>query len=285
MGDLVEGKYRIQSLIAEGGMGAIYRGVQEPLGRDVALKTLKDDSSAPEDRDLQFKRFFREAALCSRLNHPNTVIIYDYGKLSDHDGFFLVMEYLRGQSLRSFLNREGRLSAALTLHIAIQIASSLADAHRSGVVHRDLKPPNIMLVQRGDDRHFVKVVDFGLVKDLNQLDDELTSEHVLIGSPMYMAPERFLFQNADSPKVDIYAVGVLMYEMLTGRPPFQRGDDSTVHHLMMQHVHEEVPPLRTFHPGLQIPEGFEAVIMRCLAKKPEHRMESMDELVRVLRTF
>lgn len=282
-GELVEGKYRIQSLLAEGGMGAVYHAVQEPLGRDVALKILKSAEETEDQRDTRLKRFFREAALCSRLNHPNTVMIFDYGKLTSISGFFLVMEFLRGRSLRDVMNEEVQLSPELTLHIGMQIASSLADAHKAGVVHRDLKPPNIMLVERGDDPHFVKVVDFGLVKDMNQGDDELTAENTLIGSPMYMAPERFLYHNADSPAVDVYALGIMMYEMLVGRPPFTRDTDSTVHRIMMQHIQTEPPPMRTFQPNLQLPEGLEALVMRCLAKQPQDRFESMESLIRLMR--
>lgn len=282
-GELVEGKYRIQSLLAEGGMGAVYHAVQEPLGRDVALKILKAADETEDQRDTRLKRFFREAALCSRLNHPNTVMIFDYGKLTSINGFFLVMEFLRGRSLRDVMNDEVQLSPELALHIGIQIASSLADAHKAGVVHRDLKPPNIMLVERGDDPYFVKVVDFGLVKDMNQGDDELTAENTLIGSPMYMAPERFLYHNADSPAVDVYALGIMLYEMLVGRPPFTRDSDSTVHRIMMQHIQTEPPPMRTFQPNLHLPEGLEALVMRCLAKQPQDRFESMESLIRLMR--
>jgi serine/threonine-protein kinase len=282
-GEVVEGKYRIIALLAEGGMGAVYHAVQEPLGRDVALKILKNPQDSDEQRQLQYKRFFREAALCSRLNHPNTVMIFDYGNLTSIDGFFLVMEFLKGQPLRDLLNERGRLSVSLALHVAIQIASSLADAHKAGVVHRDLKPPNIMLVERGDDKHFVKVVDFGLVKDLNQGDDELTAENTLIGSPMYMAPERFLYHNADSAVVDVYSLGIMLYEMLVGRPPFVRDSDSTVHRIMMAHIQEDPPPMRAFDPKLQLPPGLESIVMKCLAKQPGERFESMDALIKALK--
>ncbi len=285
-GDLLEGKYRIKSKLAEGGMGAVYHAVQEPLGRDVAVKVLKSVDETAEERDNRYKRFFREAAICSRLNHPNTVMIFDYGKLAEGDGFFLVMEFLRGESLRELLNRHGVLTTSMALHIAIQIAGSLADAHSGSVVHRDLKPPNIMLVDRGGDPYYVKVVDFGLVKELNKGDEtgELTAENTLIGSPMYMAPERFLYHSADSPAVDIYALGIMLYEMLVGRPPFIRDSDSTVHRVMMAHIQEDPPPMRKFKPDLKLPDGLESLVMRCLVKDPAQRMDSMDMLVRLLRS-
>jgi len=285
-GDLLEGKYRIKRKLAEGGMGAVYHAVQEPLGRDVAVKVLKSVDETADERENRYKRFFREAAICSRLNHPNTVMIFDYGKLADGDGFFLVMEFLRGKSLRDLLNQHGVLTTSMALHIAIQIAGSLADAHSDSVVHRDLKPPNIMLVERGGDPYFVKVVDFGLVKELNNGDEtgELTAENTLIGSPMYMAPERFLYHSADSAAVDIYALGIMLYEMLVGRPPFIRDSDSTIHRVMMAHIQEEPPPMRKFKPDLKLPDGLEALVMRCLIKDPAQRLESMDMLVRLLRS-
>lgn len=283
-GELVEGKYRIVELIAEGGMGRLYRATQEPLGRDVALKLIKLEGADQDRREKWQGRFFREAKLASRLNHPNTVTVIDYGDVESL-GLFLVMEYLDGVSLRDTLNHYGSLDVDLTVHIAAQIANSLADAHEAGIVHRDLKPPNVMLMRRGDDPCFVKVVDFGLVKELDaNTDDELTGENALVGSPTYMAPERFLEKDSDSPAVDIYALGVVMYEMLVGRAPFVRGEKSTLGNLMMQHVNDDPPTMNSFKPGMKLPDGLEPLIMRCLAKNPEDRFESMDYVLRLLRS-
>lgn len=284
-GQMIEGKYRIVRLLAEGGMGSVYHAVQEPLGRDVALKVLKPQDDTPEKRKQRYERFFREARHTSRLNHPNTVVIFDYGELSNREGFFFVMEFLEGRSLRELLVQKGSLSVDRALHIATQIASSLSDAHATNVIHRDLKPPNVMLVSRGDDDHFVKVVDFGLVKELdpNPDDDELTAENALIGSPMYMSPERFLYHGADSPAIDIYALGIMLYEMLVGRPPFLRASDSTLHHVMMQHIQDEPPAMGKFRPDLKLPDGLESLIMKCLAKEPGDRFPSMEALLRLLR--
>lgn len=283
---LVADKYRIKRPLAEGGMGTIYHAEQEPLGRDVALKILKAQDETPEKREQREKRFFKEAAVSAKLAHPNTIVILDYGKLPDDSGFFLVMEYLEGRSLRELLVDRGSLGTRVTLHIAMQMASSLADAHRNGAVHRDLKPPNVMLVERGEDPYFVKVVDFGLVKELEPDDDaeELTLENHLVGSPMYMAPERFLSGDADSPAVDVYSIGIMMYEMLVGRPPFIREGEETLQEIMMSHIQTDPPPMREFRPNLELPEGMEDVVMSCLAKHPEDRIKSMDALLTVLKT-
>ncbi len=195
------------------------------------------------------------------------------------------MEFLEGKSLREFMRERGRLTVPVALHICTQIAGSLSEAHELGVIHRDLKPPNVMLVQRGDDSHFVKVVDFGLVKELEPKkgDEELTAENALIGSPRYMAPERFLYHSADSPSVDVYAIGIMLYEMLVGRPPFIRSPESTLQHIMMQHVQDEPPAMGKFAPDLQLPLGLEALIMRCLAKEPGER-PTMAGLNRLLKS-
>jgi serine/threonine protein kinase len=287
VGDFIEKKYRVVRLLDEGGMGCVYHAIHEPLGRDVAVKVLKPVlNEEPDKREKRHRRFLREASLSSRLNHPNTITIFDYGELDDNRGFFFVMEFLKGISLRDLMSRQGALDVPTAIHIATQIAGSLADAHQAGVIHRDLKPPNVMLVQRGADSHFVKVVDFGLVKDIseNSEDDTLTQENTFVGSPLYMAPERFLSKDADFPSVDIYALGVVLYEMLVGRPPFVRQSESTLHQLIMQHIQADPPPMRSFKPDLQLPDGLEMLVMKCLSKKPENRFESMDTLVHLLQS-
>lgn len=264
-------------------MGSIYHAVQEPIGRDVAVKTLKPfDGDLAKQRERN-ERFFREAAHTGRLNHPNTVTLFDYGEL-DSGGLFLVMEYLDGMSLREVMVHEGALDVKRALHVASQIASSLSDAHRSDVIHRDLKPPNIMLVKRGDDKSFVKVVDFGLVKQLDGEDADLTKENSLVGSPMYMAPERILYHNAETTAVDVYALGIILYEMLVGRTPFDRVDEVGDLNMVMLHQVKTIPPVMgKFEPELRLPVGLESAIMTCLAKAPEDRIESMEILLEILR--
>ncbi len=270
-------RFRIQQLIARGGMGKVYRAVQVPLGRTVALKVLNPSFTAEQLDNFQ-RRFFLEAAIAARLSHANTVTVFDFGK-SDDDIFYIAMEYLQGVSLRTALQREHGLGIARTLHIAMQIGNALREAHQLGAVHRDLKPANVFLLQRGSDSDFVKVLDFGLVKHIALDDnDSITQPGKFLGSPGYMAPEQIRGKKVDA-RCDIYALGVLLYEMLAGTPPFVRtGPIET----MMAHVHDPVPLLGQAHPTRRIPQQLAAVVERCLAKDPAQRYASMDALLEAL---
>lgn len=283
IGTAVAGRYRLQSVIARGGVGRVYKGVQEPLGRFVAVKVL-DPLRAVRDSqaDAHTRRFLREATVSSRLNHPNTVVVHDYGTLDD-GRLYLVMEYLEGPTLRQVLQRDGALEVPRALHIARQIASSLIDAHEAGVVHRDLKPPNILLVSRGGDAEFVKVVDFGLVKSIyTEEDDDLTLEGSFVGSPAYMSPEQATGQPVDQ-RTDIYSFGTVLYELLAGRPPFRAlGERPQAGQLIAAHLTEKPPALADVKPGVRVPLMLEALVMQCLAKSPQLRPKSMREVLTVL---
>ncbi len=283
VGRLLDGKYRVESAIARGGIGQVYRGTQEPLGRSVAIKVL-----APRERDADTlarheKRFFREASVSSKLAHPNTVTIHDYGALPDGAGFFLVMEFLDGRTLADLIRAEAPLEVDRVLHIARQIAGSLAEAHAAGVVHRDLKPGNVLLVPRGGDPDYVKVVDFGLVKTLDdRMGEDVTQEGAIVGTPLYMPPEQFVGAPVDL-RSDVYALGVVMYEMLTGRPPFVRAEGSQDHSdIILGHMTKRPPAFRFVRPGLELPGSLEALVMRCLHKSPADRFPSMEALLEAL---
>ena len=283
IGQLVGGKYRIVSVVARGGMGRVYKGIQEPLGRTIAVKILAPHTANFRFDDAHTKRFFREAAFSSRLNHPNTVVVHDYGTVDGEKSLFLVMEFLEGPTLRQVLSHSGALPLHRVIHIGKQICSSLADAHAAGVIHRDLKPPNILLVPRGGDPDFVKVVDFGLVKSIDDdHEEDLTIEGAFVGSPVYMSPEQALSQGADQ-RSDIYAVGILLYEMLAGRPPFQRSKDNPrPGEVIVAQVSEPPPALQVARPGLVVPPALEMLVMQCLAKKATDRPQSMEHLLDVL---
>jgi len=275
VGRVINDRFRIISVIARGGMGRVYRAEQVPLGRMVAIKTL-DPRSTGGEHDPQFQqRFFLEASVASKLQHPNTVTVFDYGRTAD-DLYFIAMELVEGRSLLNLVRQEAPLPAARVVHIAMQIARSLREAHRLDVIHRDLKPGNVLLARHGDEEDFVKVLDFGLVKHIeSEADQELTKAGLFMGSPKYMSPEQIRGERVDG-RGDIYSLGVVMYEMLSGKVPFER--ENTVK-VLMAHMHEPVPPLQVEG----CPEALIQLVMRCLAKDAVHRPASMDEVIALLK--
>ncbi len=277
VGRIVSG-YRVLSLIAKGGMGKVYRAEQASLGRPVALKVLHPTYSGAHDPEFH-KRFFLEASICSKLRHPSTITIFDYGRTED-EIYFIAMELLEGRTLHRALRQDGAFAPARVIHVAAQIARSLREAHALGVVHRDLKPANVFLVQHGDEPDFVKVLDFGLVKDLSDQEkgQELTQTGLFLGSPKYMSPEQVRGEQLDT-RTDIYSLGVMMYELLAGRPPFVKSSSVDV---LYAHVHETPRPISLVAPT-QVPSDLEEVVMRALAKRPQDRFASMDELLHALR--
>lgn len=277
LGRLVQDKFRIHSLLARGGMGRVYRAVQEPLGRTCAIKVVNAGFGAV-DPEFQ-RRFYLEASVLSKLTHPNTVTVYDYGK-TDDDMFYMAMELLEGRTLHRAIREARAFTESRALHIVRQVCRSLREAHALGVVHRDLKPANVFLVKHGDESDFVKVLDFGLVKHLNEKPEEqLTQTGLFMGSPKYMAPEQIEGGQVDA-RTDLYAIGVLLYEMLTGKVPFERATSVAT---LMAHVNDPVPSMFDLNRGLH--PDLVAITMRCLEKDPAQRFESMDALLTALRVF
>ncbi|RYF04163.1 MAG: serine/threonine protein kinase, partial [Deltaproteobacteria bacterium] len=238
-GRIFNNRFRIHSLLARGGMGKVYRAVQVPLGRVVALKVLHPSLIGKANDDFH-RRFFLEASIAAQLSHPHTVTVYDFGQ-SDDGIYYLAMEFLQGICLRQALRQAAPFAPRRALHIALQIASALREAHGLGAIHRDLKPANIYLLDGGGRVDFVKVLDFGLVKSVaaNDEDSRITQPGKFLGSPGYMAPEQIRGKPLDC-RCDIYALGVLLYEMLSGRPPFVR---SSPLETMRAHVHDPVAPM------------------------------------------
>ncbi len=275
IGQVINDRFRILSAIARGGMGKVYRAEQVPLGRLVAIKTL-DPRQTGTEGDPQFQqRFFLEASVASKLQHPNTVTVFDYGRTSDGI-FFIAMELVEGRSLLATVRDQTKLDPSRVVHISLQIARSLREAHRLDVIHRDLKPGNVLLTTHGDEEDFVKVLDFGLVKHVESEDQqELTKAGLFMGSPKYMSPEQIRGERVDA-RCDIYALGACMYEMLTGRVPFDR--ENTVK-ILMAHMHEAVPPIE----DPSVPPALNDLVLRCLEKKPENRPASMDEVIMGLK--
>lgn len=274
IGKTLAGRFLVKSLIDRGGMGKIYRAEQQPLGRAVALKTLDLLDPNGEFRE----RFFNEASIASKLTHPNTVRIFDYGR-SDEGVYFLTMELLDGRSLQKVVKSEAPIAPLRLIPIARQVCGALHEAHEQGIVHRDLKPGNIFLTKHGEDQdEFAKVLDFGLVKDLDS-DVNLSQTGQALGSPLYMSPEQVEGEKVDR-RSDIYSMGLVLYVALTGRVPFKRGSVATI---MMQQVTGTIPTFDEILPGHSIPPSLEWVVRRCVEKKRDDRIATMRELSRALK--
>jgi serine/threonine-protein kinase len=277
VGRVINDRFKISALIARGGMGKVYRAEQAPLGRVCAIKVLNPNYAGEHDPEFH-KRFFLEASIASKLTHPNTVTIFDYGRTED-DIYYMAMEYLQGHTLHRAI-REGFFPEERAAHVARQICRALREAHSLGVIHRDLKPANIFLVEHGDETDFVKVLDFGLVKNVSgDKGEDLTQTGLFMGSPKYMAPEQIRGDKVDA-RTDIYALGIIMYEMITGKVPFDRPNSVNI---LMAHVNEEPPPLRQMNPAIQISAQIEDTVARCMAKDPDQRFRSMDEVLAALK--
>lgn len=287
VGQLVSGRYRVERLIARGGMGSIYRAEQVPLGRKVALKVLVPAMLRAEDTGELRRRFLREAETCARLRHPNTVTVYDYGTLplpagpgrEAGEGLYIAMEFVEGRTLSRALKEDGPFSAERVARVGRQIAKSLREAHAMGVVHRDLKPGNVMLtaVRRDDGTEAVKVLDFGVAKLMGDNTDGLTMAGSFVGSPRYASPEQIQEADVDG-RSDLYSLGVVMYELLAGAPPFQATD--TIR-MLMQHVRDTPPPLAEKVPGVS--PALTNLIHALLEKRPEDRPANAEAVLDALR--
>jgi serine/threonine-protein kinase len=275
IGRTLSGRYEIRALVGQGGMGKVFEAQQIPLGRSVALKVL---DARHVDRDFA-RRFFQEAAILARLKSRHTVTIYDYGR--DGDYFFIAMELVAGPSLDHLLASEGPLEVARACSIAEQVCRSLREAHAQGIIHRDLKPANVMLTVTEDGEELAKVLDFGLAKRTDRDSRDETQAYIVPGSPKYMAPEA-IHQRPIDGRLDMYALGVMLYYMLAGAVPFDRPDPMDI---LRAHLHEQPRPLRLMNPNVQVPETLEMIVMRCLAKAPEERFADMPQLLETLRAF
>ena len=279
-GRLLGGRYQLGELIGSGGMVEIDRSRRTHIGDAVAVKVLRSDVVGNEKTR---QRFYREARAAAMLHHPNVVVIHDFGE--DDGGAvgqiaYIVMELLNGHSLRQVLADEGALDPLRAYSIIRQACAALEAGHRSGVIHRDIKPDNIILLSHDEDNDHVKILDFGIAKlrdkalDTLSVENNLTNVGTVIGTPNYMSPEQCQGEEADA-RSDIYSLGVVMYEMLTGVMPFVAKTSTAV---AIKHVTEAPRPLRELQPTL--PAEVEAVVLLALEKAPEARPQSMLELAR-----
>lgn len=268
------GPYRLGTQIGEGGMGKVFKAQHELLKRPTAVKLLKPEIV---DRD-GIARFEREAQLASQLEHFNTVRIFDYG-VSDKQVFYLVMEYIDGLTLAQLISRQSAISPGRTVMILRQILFSLREAHQVGVVHRDLKPGNVMVCVRGGVSDVVKVLDFGLVKPIETTkSQEITEIAMVAGTPQYLAPERLSDPETNDPRSDLYAVGAIAFYLLTGRSAVQGHQI----HEILYHL-ANVPPTRPSAVADQaIPPALDDLVLRCLAKGPNLRPESAQAILEEL---
>ncbi len=272
---LLGGRYRLEAKLGSGGMGIVYRATDQTMHRPVAVKLVRGVDGVTLDDEVA-GRFLREAKNTARVQHENIIEVYDLGR-SDQGDMYFVMELLEGESLSAKLRREGKLEPALAVHIARQMCAALHVAHAAGIIHRDLKPANVMLVQRGNDPSYVKVLDFGVAKSYTaDQQTQLTHTGMLVGTVEYMAPEQIMGRTVDG-RTDLYALGVVMYRMLTGKAPFR---DGGVPALIHAHLNVYAKSMTETNP--EIPGELDRVILRCLAKQPQQRFESMEELSRAL---
>src|SRR5262245_47681512 len=265
-GQVVKG-YELRERIGAGGFGAVYRAHQPLVGREVAIKIVLPQYA---DHPDFIRRFEAEAQMVARLEHPHIVPLHDYWR--EPGGAYLVMRWLRGGSLRALLKRDGRLPAVTVADILDQVASALTLAHRSGIIHRDLKPDNILLDEAGN----AYLADFGIAKDLGSA-GELTEANVVMGSPAYLAPEQLLGESP-TPQADIYSLGIMLYELLTGSQPFA---DVTPRELLQKQLNDPLPPLQAKRSDLSA--TLNAVIQQATMKTPAERYPDVASLAAAFR--
>lgn len=264
------GQYRLVRKLGAGGMGEVYLAEHELLKRPCALKLIKSEGTGDQ---LALARFEREVRSSSRLSHPNTIEIFDYGH-TDDGTFYYVMEYLKGLSLGDLVRREGPLPPGRVIYLFRQVCGGLAEAHGLGLVHRDLKPANVFVAVRGGESDVAKVLDFGLVKLTNDTDAvDLTSDNLVSGTPLFMPPEQATGEKNLDARADIYALGAMMYYALTAQPPFS---GATAFAVMMAHARDPVTPPSQIRP--EIPNDLEQVVLRCLEKRPADRYPNVKAL-------
>lgn len=267
------GQYSLDRRIGSGGMGEVFKANHAMLRRPTALKLIKPDA---DPRSIQ--NFEREVRLTASLTHPNTIIIYDYGQTPEGI-FYYAMEYLKGVNLCDLVKHTGPVPAARVLHILEQICESLDEAHRAGLIHRDVKPANVFLCERGGKFDFVKVLDFGLVREIDATisGNSITS---LQGTPGYMAPETAEEDFIVQPTVDIYGLGAIAYLLLAGSPAFEGNTNASI--FVQQLSEDPVPPSKKL--GAPLPADLEGLVMQCLNRSPQHRPSSMAAVLMRIRT-
>lgn len=274
--EVLAGRYRLETLVGQGGMGAVHLATDLRLERQVAVKVVNAQAKNAETH----ARFVREAQRTAQIRHPNVVEVFDVGE-TEHGDLFFVMEMLKGEALSSRLTREKRLPLGAFFPIAKELCDGLGAAHVQGIVHRDVKPPNIMLVEHGNRRDHVKVLDFGIAKSQSG-GTALTEAGMFLGTLEYIAPEQILGEVPLDARADVYAIGAVLYRMLTGTPLFPDIPRTALIHHHLE-VLPESPERRA--PEAALSPALVALVMRCLAKEPNERFSDANELGHALRAI
>jgi serine/threonine-protein kinase len=276
VGRTLNGKYRIVNRVGGGSMGVVYEAEHTGLMKRVAVKVLHTDLQVGEET---VRRFQQEGVAAGRFHHPNAIQIFDFDRTEDGI-FYLAMEFVKGESLKARIVERGALPPEAAVRIIRQVLGVLAEAHAQGIVHRDLKPDNIMVSPTGEGEESVKVLDFGISKLLDAKRGEATKTQTgrILGTPLYMAPEQCSGAAVDH-RCDLYAAGLILHEMIAGRPPFH---GETVNEILYKHTTEDPPPLGANSPGATLPGGIEELLRRALAKKREERFSSAREMIDAL---
>jgi serine/threonine-protein kinase len=266
LGSTVDGRYQVEAVLGEGGMGIVYRCTHTIIGKTVAMKVLRADLA----RDSEVtERFLNEARAASAIGNPHIIDISDFGQFPDRATYF-VMEHLAGSPLSKLLEGNQPLALGRILHIARQLCAGLAAAHAAGIIHRDLKPDNIFLIQRGAERDFVKILDFGIAK--TNAATRLTRDGAVFGTPHYMSPEQAAGNPVDQ-RGDVYSLGVILYEMASGHVPF---DAESFMGILSQHLYKAPLPLgKREPPPPELSAGLDAIVLKCLSKQPQDRYADM----------
>ncbi|MBA3856486.1 MAG: hypothetical protein C0507_06195 [Cyanobacteria bacterium PR.3.49] len=268
IGKKIEGKYEVQSILGEGGMAIVYKAYHTKMERLVVIKVMQGWLLSNKNA---VERFERESKTTAKLAHPNIVTVFDYGVLNGKEPY-LVMEYIKGESLGDKIARQGALPFATAAGIIIQICRGLQEAHSVGIIHRDLKPDNILLQDRSDRPDWVKIVDFG-ISHLVQGAKRLTKTGKMVGTPEYIAPEQLKDKPLDI-RTDLYALGIILYETLTGRVPFE---GESAEGILMKHLLEPPPPLSMHNDDFAEGTPFDAIIAKALRKEPDERYQTATE--------
>jgi len=279
IGMTINQRFIISTKIGAGGMGAVYRAKQLGMNRDVAIKVLLRELT---ENEVVLRRFHLEALAVSKLKHPNTIQIYDFGETAD-GLLYIAMELLEGRPLAKVLQEEREFAVDRALHIIEQTAKALREAHSKGIVHRDLKPDNIFLQAVGEDGDFAKVLDFGVAKvaEGDGQQKTLTKAGSIFGTPKYMSPEQSRGAEIDA-RSDIYSIGIILYELLTGRVPFNAENPLGI---LIKHLQEVPPPFQTLRPDLVVPEQVERFVHRMLAKQADQRPQTAEAVIREIEAL